>query len=92
MKRAAHRCRVPDCGEVCPRRYPFCLYCWRRVEPELREAVRAELAKPAHRSDPAALREAIEKAADSIWRYAPMGRAASRWERLYRRAGFPPLG
>lgn len=92
MKRSEHRCCVPGCENACPRAYPFCASCWRKVPKELRAPVREELAK---RTTPAldrsALYYAVSAATASVQDSLPLQPGVSSWERAYKAAGSPEL-
>jgi hypothetical protein len=89
MKRSEHACAVESCGNACPRAYPFCADCWRRVPKELRAPVRKELATRSTTDlDRSALYAAVRAAAASVKETAA-GPAAQFWEVVYHDAGSP---
>ena len=89
MKRSEHICITLGCEHSCPREYPFCASCWRRVPADERKAVRDELAKRGTSDiDRAALYYAVSRAAASVCESDAID---SVWERAYKRAGQPEL-
>lgn len=91
MKKGEHGCGVAGCKNVCPRKYPLCASCWRRVPKDVQREVRAELAKRAtSNGDDSELYRAVSIAAASVSNITTSAGAAM-WERAYIAAGSPPV-
>lgn len=92
MKKSEHKCATPTCDNPCPREYPFCATCWRRVPKEQRARVREELDK---RGTPDMNRSgiyyAVAEAAASAAESPQWTPATLQWERAWRAAGSPEL-
>ena len=93
MRRGQHLCSVPRCENFCPKQYPFCAPCWRKVSREERAEVVAELARCG--GDPSALRFVIAAAAESVRVLSGSETGAVPgwwfWEVAYHAAGAPEL-
>lgn len=92
MKRSEHKCAVPTCENPCPREYPFCATCWRKVPAEQRVRVREELAKRGTPDmDRSGIYYAVTAAAASAGDVPQWTPETLSWERAWRAAGSPEL-
>jgi hypothetical protein len=91
VKRSEHICATPDCGNTCPREYPFCASCWRRVPKELRAEVRAGLSKRGTSDlDASELYFAVAGAAASVREVEAVGNFWERAQEARRSTGTVP--
>lgn len=91
MRREQHLCSVPGCRNLCPRQYPFCASCWRKVPRGERAEVVEELAKCVGDEYPSALRVVLAAAAESVRAVTAPGPGYWFWELAYHDAGRPEL-
>jgi hypothetical protein len=93
MRRGQHLCSVPSCENFCPKQYPLCAPCWRKVPREERAEVVKELARCG--GDPGSLRFAIAAATESVRVLAGSKTRTAPgwwfWEMAYLEAGAPEL-